>query len=257
MLNKEIISNEKGNIVYEVTNSREFIVYSTTVIFRVESINDYFNTIISIKFDEKEISLFDEISLPIDAEIRSIYKVKKIEQISKNTFKITTDPLNKTSNFLLPLLINNNLTKDFFLYDTYFYNAYISNDFKFIVLRYRYSESTLYQSFEKRIKSHPQYYKTRDLKFNFVDIIFNIPPGDYLIPRLFFEGKYSKFPDKFKKNIMDFYSYKTDGAMYGILYKTSNRRKQLELEFDIQINAINELYDIPVKEEEIITIRSN
>lgn len=251
MLNREIICiGEDNNVLIETLNARELALKFSIPVNVIK-----FKTIITdLEIgNNTSITLFDDIEALVDNNLKSIYNIKKIEQISTSSFRIKSSILTKTSNFLLPCLMLDNFTKEYFLYDTFFENAYINKDnLNQLILIYRFSMSPLFLKFEKNVSNHPLFVKKEDKDDYHIYITFNIPEIYKDVTETFLSGKYSKLPEELKKDILKFYRFSNDGNMYQILYKSEKRRKQLELDFGTSFNPSWELYEIPKKEEEIL-----
>lgn len=249
MLNREIISiGDDSNVLLETLNARNLAIKFSKFV----DIIRFSSTITELKVGSTSISLFDDIEALVDNSIRSVYNIKKIEHINNLSFLLRSSILTKTSNFILPVLFLNRFNKDFFLYDIFFENCFINkNNFKELILFYRFSASPLFLQFEKIINTHPQFIKKIDIDPYHICIIFKIPDEYSDAVDLFLEGKYSKLPEGLKKDIMKFFNYKSDGDMAQILSKSPLRRKQLELEFEAEIPSSVELYEIPNKDVEL------
>ena len=70
----------------------------------------------------------------------------------------------------------------------------------------------------------------------------------------FKEGKYSKLDDEFKLKILDFHGMAVDSALSKILFKSDERRKQLEKKLDAEIPDNSELLSIINLEDEILDL---
>lgn len=252
MLNKVTIEvGDDKNVIAEIING-----YQIDIKFTVfpEIVRDN-NTIISLKVGEGSLSLFDVLKVPIDHRIISGYEVNKIEKSTDKAFSLYTTIGTKTKQFILPCLEFN---REYFLYDTFLENAYIkvSNlnlDLSSIqcplFLLYRYSESELFKSFESRIVKHPHYRHRIDVNSYEVLYVFDIIKFKDDVDK-FINGKYSTLSNKLKNSIMKFHDYTIGGKMYQILHKDSKLRKQLELQFNVEISSNLELYDIPELKQE-------
>jgi hypothetical protein len=246
MLSREIREISDCKVLFEVINATEI-----RVVFYEDVRLTSDNKIIAEKENVCLISLFDEIKLPIDAELQSIYKINYIEQISTRTFNLITSKPTKTSKFLLPILSNKIFNKNTFLFDSYFINAYLDETFNHIYLIYRYSESSVYQNFEREILKHPEFISKEDVSHYKVCLKFKIKEDYYEEVRFFVEGKYSRFSEDYKQMILRFFNYTSSGNMAQILYKSPKRRQQLELDFGVTISSHIELFSIPDLMEEV------
>lgn len=257
MLNKVIVKiGSDDNVTCEVINARKLILTFSSVI--IPCYKD--EVITSLKVGEGSLSLFDEIIIPIDSKVNSVYKIKKIERsaITDRGYILYSSEETKTTQFILPILSDKNTTKEYFLIDTFFENAYVAVDKSITIdvdtdcilaLLYRYSESEIYRAFESRIRKHPMFIKTIDINKSQVLFLFNTSEFRRDI-QLFKNGSYSQLSHKTKQRIMEFYNYNPTDIMGQILDKSDKLRKQLEIAYDTYIDKKIELYSKPIMEEE-------
>lgn len=244
------------NVICEVINARKLILTFNSVV--IPSYND--DIITTLRVGEGSLSLFDEIVIPIDSKVNSVYKIKKIGKsaITERGYILYSSEETKTTQFILPLISDKDKTKEYFLIDTFFENAYIAVDKSIpievdtdsiLALLYRYSESEIYRAFESRIRKHPMFIKTIDINKSQVLFLFNTSEIRRDI-QLFKIGAYSQLGDKSKQKILNFYGYKITDIMGQILTKSAILRKQLEIAYDTYIDKKIELYSKPIIEEE-------
>lgn len=249
MLNKVIV-NIAGDdaVLCEVINARLIrLRFSSLVIPQYKD-----DIIYELRIGEGSLALFDEISVPIDSKIKSVYKINKIEKLTDRGYAIYSSIATKTKQFILPCICNTSTNKEYFLLDTFFENAYIDVSNKAtdlgtlnpLILLYRYSESEVYRAFETRIRKHPLFIKTIDVNKYQVLFIFDISSFKNDV-ELFKQGAYSKLSPELKSKILSFYQYSKEGKMYQILYKSAKLREQLEIVFDVELNPRQELYSKP------------
>lgn len=170
---------------------------------------------------------------------------------------------NKTATYILPLIGDN--IRQFYHSSirplNQFKNAFIGvEDEEFskydqhVFLLYKYSGSKAFELFENQMKNLNGYEGSWDCDKHHTMFVFRIP-SEYLdVLSLFKEGRYSMFPDTVKNKILDFYFLDrkdSDNAIYGTLYKTEKRFKELELEFGISIPRDMEASSVPNLSEEI------
>ncbi len=258
MLNKVIVKiGSDDNVTCEVINARKLILTFNSVV--IPSYSD--SIVTSLKVGEGSLSLFDEIIIPIDSKVNSVYKIKKIEKsvLTDRGYVVYSSEETKTTQFILPILSDKDKTKEYFLIDTFFENAYIGVDKSIsididnnnvLALLYRYSESEIYRAFESRIRKHPMFIKTIDI--NKSQVLFLFDTSEYRRDvQLFKLGYYSQLSNKVKQKIMGFYNYNPTDIMGQILDKSDKLRRQLEIAYDTFIDKKIELYSKPVIEEEI------
>lgn len=257
MLNRVILNVGGDDKVHcEVINASQIILTFSEIVLPTYEDDE----IIALRIGEGNLFLFDEIIVPIDTKVKSVYKVKKIERLKdEKVYKIYSSHKTKTNKFILPLISTKYTTRDYFLYDTFFENAYlgvdpsinldIDSDYPLILL-YRYSESEIYRSFESNVRKHPMFIKTFDINKSQVLFIFDI--GEYAIDvELFKQGCYSQLSEEIKQKIMRFYDIRQGDTVHQILYKSPKLREQLEFEFGTSIKPASELYSKPNLAEEI------
>ena len=249
MLNREIIDiGEDDNVLIETINARDIAIKFSKLVEVIK----FENAITELRIGNTSISLFDDVEALVDNNLRSVYNIKKIEQITNSSFKLKSSILTKTSKFIMPALALGNYTKEYFLYDNFFENAFLNkNNINEIILIYRFSSSPVFLNFEKNVVNHPCFRNKVDVDNSHILVKFIIPDKYKEVPELFLNGKYSMLPVELKREILKFFNYKADGEMAQILYRTERRRKQLELKFDAQIHDSWELYEIPDKEIEL------
>jgi len=256
MLNKVTICvGDDNNVLCEVINASQLNLRFEYIVIPV--IED--DVIVTLKVGSGILTLFGEINVPIDNKVNSVYRITKIEKITDRTYSVYSSTATKTRKFILPLLSNNYNRREYFLYDTFFENAYINVDTTIdlgielnypLVLLYRYSESEVYRAFESRIRNHPLFVRTLDINKYQVLFIFNI--GQYALDVEFFkQGTYSKLSPQLKDKIMKFYDYTDGGTMHQILFQGPKLREQIEIEFDISLPKSSELYSKPTLTQEI------
>ena len=256
MLNRVTLNiGEDDNILCEVINASKLNLRFSSIVMPLYKEDN----IVSLRIGTGSLSLFDELTVPVDSKIHSIYKIKKIEKLTDKSYTIYSSTPTKTNKFILPLLSTDYLTREYFLYDTFFENAYIgaNKDIPLniyteypLILLYRYSESEIYRNFETRIRNHPLFIKTYDI--NKYQVLFIFDVGEYAIDiELFKQGSYSKLSESLKKKIMNFYGFLDGGTAHQILYKSPKLKEQLEIELGEFIKPTSELYSRPTLEEEI------
>ncbi len=153
-----------------------------------------------------------------------------------------------SSTFLLPLV---GVTE--FDFGLHFINAYISLDKPYCIYAICDNINNVTDIVtDIRLKSKPTYIST---EINQDEIIykFNILSENYHIYDLFIEGKYSKFPENYKKELLDIYGHEVQRVNYevtikNILYPQDYKRKQIAKRLglsDTEWTIIQEVWDIP------------
>jgi hypothetical protein len=247
MLNKVTITiGNDSEVTAEIINGYQINLKFTAPPTIISSDKE----ICSLQVGKGSLSLFDELTVPIDHKINSVYEVNKIEKLTDRAYSVYTTIGTKTKQFILPCL---NFNREYFLYDTFLENVYLKAptlpiDLKLtkypLILLYRYSESELYKSFETRIVKHPYFRHRIDVNRYEVVYVFDIGAYESDIKK-FIAGKYSTLSPKLKASIMEFHKYAVNGFMWKILNKSPQLREQLEITFNVPINTSLDLYDIP------------
>ena len=185
------------------------------------------------------------------------YKVNFIERCGlAKRYVLISHKRNKTCTYFLPtLMMNKTYTKPYFTginnYSNFGYlcNAYIKDN-KFLNLQYRWCSNTPFKEMETILINHPQYVIKMDDN-EFVIFQFRIPDEHLEDVNLFLSGKYSKFTDKLKKQIMSFHQLMAKHRIVQTLYKQDGLRKFWEKELGISLNDETELDSKCIIKEEL------
>lgn len=245
-----IIELDNGKIlsVKPLDASRLFIDTSNLAFLNVEKNQD--NDVYKVSFeDSKWISLGDKLTVRIGL-VDSVYEVKMIiiEKKQQNVILFSSLP-NKTSAFLLPLL---NKTKTQLKYDTYFVNAFLSEDHKHICLLYRFTGTKHYKEFEDSMLKEKLCVRHIDYDSYHVMYLFRIPDKFKEDVEHFLIGKYSLFSNTLKSLIFRFYGSSTETIIFQVIHKSPQLRQIIENDLHVRLNEDMELASIPILEHEII-----
>lgn len=201
--------------------------------------------------DNTFITVGDTLKIKEDA-----YKVNIINKVKEGNsviYHIKTAERTKASIFVLPMLSGD---KNLFLYDSQLINAFInySTTEDHIILLYRWSVDPLFTKFDKALQKFPTFIRTFNADPQHVVYIFSIPTHHDLNFKYFKEGKYSKLEDEFKLKILDFHAMSVDSALSKILFKSEDRRKELEEKLNAEIPENSELLSIINIENETLNL---
>ena len=160
---------------------------------------------------------------------------------------------NKSSEFLLPILGGNRIL---FMYDSLLHNCYAgtNEDKNCIVLVYKYSDSLLFNKFEKAIIRLRSFKKAFDTE-KYTIFIFNVPvyyKEDY---KRFMDSKYSKFSLDLKLQILSFHNQEIEDRLGQILFNGEKLREKLEYELDVILPKDCELYSCLDMKNEIFNLK--
>jgi|TARA_Y100000289_G_C3913213_1_gene145894 hypothetical protein len=159
---------------------------------------------------------------------------------------------NKSSVFLMPMLGG---TQKLFFYNSLFIDCYCYKEGygECIILKYIDSEDQLFEKFKIAVQKFRMYLSTF-YDEDEVYFMFDIPSvfvSDY---NLFRKGKYSKFSLQLKDNILKFHTENYDYRAYvsEVLYKSEDRKEDIEDFLDTVLPADSELESIPNLKKESI-----
>ena len=176
------------------------------------------------------------------------FVLRDVAKINPNSYDGIDQKLTKTCIFILPLLLTD---YSYFDYNYSLYNGYISEDCKYIYLKYRFINSEKFLQLEDKLRGHSQFVRAYDPDKNFVVYVFKLQDRykDYISKIL--EGKYSQISDYYKKIILRFHKASTRSTIGFILYKDSLYRKKLEKELGTEIPDDIDLMSKGLLEEEL------
>ena len=239
---KEVIYNPKAPLYFIISGGTLSIIpqYEEEDIVSLAMPDNYF------------IAVGDTIR--IKDEPYKINIINKIEEKGIISYHLKTAERTKTSIFILPMLSGN---RNLFLYDTHLINAFIGvEDIKdHLVLLYRWSEDPFFAKFDLALRKFPTFIKAFDPGPNHTVYIFEIPDKYLKEFVLFKEGKYSKLADEYKLKILEFHHMSADSALAKILFKSFERKAELEKKLDAELPEDSELLSIIDLKTEILNLK--
>jgi len=154
-------------------------------------------------------------------------------------------PKSKSTNFILPLLMEKGMDADFFIKKG-FENCYIYKENKLIVV---YSMDKDNSNLDEQLKKHNNYIESIDINDNNkIGYIFNIPKENREDVNLILQGKYSQINNDAKQNILSFWGLtESNNYFHGILYANEKGKEYYDKELSkLEITtAENEYFPIP------------
>ena len=210
------------------------------------------NKIVSLAMpDDYFITIGDTIRIKDD-----LYKVNIIDKVLDEkilTYHIKTAERTKASIFILPMLSGR---KNLFLYDSQLINAFIGYDTldDHLVLLYRWSGDPMFAKFDIALRKFPTFVRVFDADIQHTVYIFSIPKKHMKNFQLFKKGKYSKLDDEYKLKILDFHNMGVESALSKILFKSDERRKELEDKLNADIPEDSELLSVINLKDEILNL---
>lgn len=216
----------------------------------VNVIRDDNNNFIEMKFSELfSFKKGDKIVIKDENTNNYItFILNDISSISSTLYDGIEQKINKTCIFILPLLGLNHL---YFDYGYHLYNGFISEDYKFIYIKYKFTKTDHYLELEELLQKHPMYIEFFDLDREFVVFKFRLDDKYFSTIDSIIKGKYSNIKEEFKMQILSFHGLTKNSELGGILFKDQNYKKALEMRLGIKIPDSIDLMSKSTKEEEI------
>lgn len=154
----------------------------------------------------------------------------------------------RTYTYIFPML-GGNYQEFKYVINAYLYDSNNALQDKIFILLYRdtknIEESKDFIRREQIIKIDPNFYSMYDLTDNYKMYCFNIPlkwkPAYYL----FKQGKYSKFPDIYKRHLLRFHNLTMKSEVGKVLYRAEEQYEKWEKILKTQINRKQEIGDMP------------
>lgn len=182
----------------------------------------------SIIIGELVLTKKDQIKVQLSTGITTLYT---FNHFTKDTGDLFSDLIlievmpNKTTMYLLPVLGKN---MNFYSVNIRLINSYLSEDYKYLYLKYRFSNTDGFKNLDKALQNHPLFRESSNPTKSHILFKFRIPIEYEKDIYLIMKGKFSRVSSKLKKRILQFYDTDETSHVGGVLYKTKERRKFLE-----------------------------
>jgi len=260
MITRRVIKNGDKTILLEAINATTVNLVTNNAMIIEKRSNG--RDIIELSIGEpKDFYLcsnnnFNEIIFDIGDGRNISYKITQITAVDSMKYRLKTHSRTTCSFFLPPML---GYDRKWFSWDKYFINAYLVKDFHNddpkIGLAYRFIPEQAFLSFEKKLMCRKEYLYTYDLDYETELNVFTTGSirNNTNLQRIV-DGQYSMISPVLKEGILRFHNQTKDDVLGGILYKTENRRKQLELNLGSPIDKELELFSLIDLDKELITI---
>jgi hypothetical protein len=169
------------------------------------------------------------------------------------------DPLEKTKSFVFlppmlnidPILLQTHLLLNAYLYDE---NVEDGKEDGLIFLHYEYQDlEGSFGRLENNMKLVSEFKGIYDPDRYTTMFYFDVPYNRMKEYKLFLQSKYSQVSDEYKQRILKFHNFGTKSEVYGVLYKTKERRKVLEETLDVYISEDAEVASLLNIEKETYT----
>ena len=159
---------------------------------------------------------------------------------------------NKSSVFLIPMLGG---TQKLFFYNSLFSDSYCYKEGygECLILKYIDSDGILFEKFKLAVQQFRMYISTF-YEEDYVYFMFDIPRKYVSDYNLFRKGKYSMFSLELKDSILKFHAESLTHRTYvsEVLYKSEDRKEDIEDFLDTQLPVDSELESVPNLEKESI-----
>lgn len=244
-MNEIFLQNGK-RIWLTVTSVRKFRICTNHP--DVKIIRDDNNNFVEMKFSDLfSFKKGDKIVIK-DSKNYITFILNDIFSISNTHYDGIEQKINKTCIFILPLLGYNHIHFD---YGYHLYNGYISADYKFIYIQYKFTKTDTYLDLEETLQKHPMYIEFFDLNKEFVVFKFKLDDKYHSTIDNIIKGKYSAIKEDTKMQILAFHGLPKASELGGVLFKDENYKKMLESKLGVRIPDSIDLMSRSTKEEEI------
>lgn len=175
------------------------------------------------------------------------YTINYIRQ-HNNTFYCIQERATKVSQFILPLLGG---TYEFYDFEESFFNSYISEDYNFIYLLYKFVNSEKYLVLEDTLTNHPRFEEIIDPNPDMVIFKFKIPSTYKGYVDLIMRGKYRAISPGLKTKICEFHRFGVNSKTYRMLFDDNTLREEMERTFNCAVPKEIDLMSKPKLNKEI------
>lgn len=184
------------------------------------------------------------------------YKINYIDKkITNNiiSYQLTMARRTKASTFVMPMLGG---TRRLFFWSKLFLNCFIKTeeDGYCVALLYRWSGDPLFLKFEKALAQFKDFSRVTDPSTNTVLFVFKVPNKAKDNFDKFRTGKYSKFSEEYKFDILRFHNVSDDSEISQILWQDAARREEMEQKLGCKLDPNSELLSIIDEDNETFNI---
>lgn len=207
--------------------------------------------IISINLSNSSINIHDQINIKFSSNISSTYVVNKITKTKPGILDmydcfLSTGTINKNATYILPIYGYN---YRYFSVDERLINSYISPNYDYLYLKYRYNNVESFNELERRIRSLPNFYKIiNDTNYS-ITYQLKIPAIYKEDIQKIFEGKYSSMSTDLKNLIIRFHD--NESYFEAVLNKSNTLKAFLEKSLNVKIPDNIDLESKPYKQLEL------
>ena len=236
-------------LIYSPVNALTFQITGGTKVLTPHTVN---NEIVSLESPDGVI--FSIGDTPTIKHFK--YKINYIDRKVVNnivSYHLTMARRTKASTFVMPMLGG---TRRLFFWSRLFLNCFIKTeeDGYCIALLYRWSGDPLFLKFEKALAQFRDFSRVTDPSANTVLFVFTIPNRVKEDFAKFKRGKYSKFSEEYKLDILRFHNVNDDSEIAQILWQDDKRRKDMEEKLGCTLDPDSELLSIIDEDNETFNI---
>lgn len=141
---------------------------------------------------------------------------------------------NKSMIYILPMLgfKDHQFCSKYQMPQSQFRNCFVGDNIKGIsnkiILVYEYSATNLYLNFVFTLKKHELFEDLYELDDKHSAFIFKVPEAHLNDYNKIIKGEYSQISKQYKEHIVSFHDLAVESETFGVLYRTGQRRDQLE-----------------------------
>jgi hypothetical protein len=180
------------------------------------------------------------------------YKINIIEEVwIKNAlaYDCHIEKRTKSSLFLLPMFGG---SRHLFMWNQLFMNCFLhtEDNAPHIQLLYRFSGDPLFLKFEQALAKFRSFVRKEDPDDGFVLFTFRVPERQLANYKKFMLGQYSSFSKLYKMTLLEFHNFDVESMIGQVIFRSSNRKVELEAKLGCSLPEDSELLSIVDKEKE-------
>jgi hypothetical protein len=263
---KNEVKLETGKVLNLTSKSSREVLLSHHSLSTID-IKSNKRIISEITIDDYSVKVGDVLQIKIFSSNIMPFKVNYIVKLNDNQYSLLATKLTTACRFVMPMLRDMKQTYTSMKYKSHLVNCYVGTKdegyMPKIYLVYRFSTSREYGVFEESLKKHELYRDTVDLDRYHVMYIFDMNEEQQKIFELFKTGKYSHFPENYKKQIINFVVNPADAptdtdkkttVTYGTLYRTDLQKDRIQnLIGNTKLPRDAEYFSVPDEINEVYT----
>jgi len=187
------------------------------------------------------------------------YYLTKIIKSGLSTYLLETMPRTVSSFFIPPIVVP---SKDWLDWNRLFCNAYFvkikqPKERYYVGLMFRFLPTDAYHNLESKLIKLSTFFKHYPWDYDYELFTFVVNESQSNDLNLLLDSKYSRVSESYKAKILYFNKFSATGDMAKILCKHPDRRRQLELDLECEINEETELFEAVDLEKELLIITDN